>query len=74
MKKTEMLNTCLAELAELATKMFQADDIVHITLYENYMLDVAKFLHDMELTTDDEHTELIGLIYGCIRTGGKKYE
>lgn len=63
MKKEEMLNTCLAELGELWVKMFQADDIVHITLYENYMLDVVKFLHDMELTTDNEHTEMIGNIY-----------
>lgn len=67
MKKTEMLHLCLTELAELGDKMFQADDIVSITLYENYMLDVAKFLHDMELTSDDEHTELIGLIYGLYK-------
>lgn len=63
MKKRDMLNTCLVELSELATKMFKADNIVHITLYENYMVDVAKFLHDMELTSDNEHAELIGHIY-----------
>lgn len=72
MKKKEMLNICLVELSELAAKMFQADDIVRITLYENYMLDVAKFLHDMELTSDDEHTELIGLIYGLYKNRRKE--
>lgn len=62
MKKIEILNTCLVELAELAAKMFQADDIVHITLYESYMIDVAKFLHDMELTSNDR--TYLQIVYG----------
>lgn len=72
MKKKDVLNICLVELAELGVKMFQADNIVYLTLYENYMIDVAKFLHDMEITSDDEHAELIGLIYNLYKNRSKE--